>query len=111
VTAADAVIVLTTVPSPDVGEEIGRALVDAGLAACVNILPPMVSIYRWKGTVQRDSECQLVIKTVRARVDAVRDQVNAQHPYDLPELLVVPVDGGDPAYLAWVAAEAADPEV
>jgi periplasmic divalent cation tolerance protein len=106
---SDAVLVLTTVPSPELGEEIGRALIDAGLAACVNVLPPMVSIYRWKGQVQRDSECQLVIKTIRARVDAVHAKIGELHPYDLPEVLVLPVEGGDPAYLAWVAAQASEP--
>jgi periplasmic divalent cation tolerance protein len=105
---SDTVIVLTTVPSPDVGEQIGRALVDAGLAACVNVLPPMVSIYRWKGEVQRESECQLVIKTVGSRVDAVHASVSELHPYDMPEFLVLPVSGGDPAYLTWVSAESSD---
>jgi len=104
----DTVIVLTTVPSPDVGEQIGRALVDAGLAACVNVLPPMVSIYRWKGEVQRESECQLLIKTVGSRVDAVHASVSELHPYDMPEFLVLPVSGGDPAYLTWVSAESSD---
>jgi periplasmic divalent cation tolerance protein len=106
---SDAVVVLTTVPSPELGEEIGRALIDAGLAACVNVLPPMVSIYRWKGVVQRDSECQLVVKTIRARVDAVHAKIGELHPYDLPEILVLPVEGGDPAYLAWVAAQSSGP--
>lgn len=101
---SDAVIVLTTVPSPDLGEQIAHAVVGGGLAACVNVLPPMVSVYRWKGEVQRDTESQLVIKTVRANVDAVHAAISALHPYDLPELLVLPVEGGDPAYLAWVAA-------
>lgn len=106
---SDAVLVLTTVPTAELGEQIGRALVEAGLAACVNVLPPMVSVYRWKGAVQRDVECQLMIKTVRARVDDVHNYVSDHHTYDLPEFLVVPVDGGDPAYLAWVAAESSDP--
>ena len=106
---SDAVVLLTTVPSPELGEEIGRALIDAGLAACVNVLPPMVSIYRWKGVVQRDSECQLVVKTIRARVDAVHAKIGELHPYDLPEVLVLPVEGGDPAYLAWVAAQSSEP--
>ena len=104
-----AVLVLTTVPSTELGESIGRALLDAGLVACVNVLPPMVSVYRWKGTVQRDTECQVVIKTVRARVDAVHAVVIEHHPYDLPEFLVLRVEGGDPAYLAWVAAESSHP--
>jgi periplasmic divalent cation tolerance protein len=106
---SDTVLVLTTVPSSDVGEQVGRALVEAGLAACVNVLPPMVSVYRWKGALQRDEECQVVIKTVRARVDDVQARVSELHPYDLPEFLVVAIEGGDPAYLAWVAAESSDP--
>ena len=109
--ASDAVLVLTTVPSGDLGEAIGRSLVDAGLAACVNVLPPMLSVYRWKGAVQRDTECQVIIKTVRARVEDVQTFVGEHHPYDLPEFLVVRVEGGDPAYLAWVAAESSHPQV
>jgi len=104
---SEAVLVLTTVPSAELGEQIGHELVSAGLAACVNVLPPMVSIYRWKGAVQRDVECQVIIKTARARVDEVYLRVSELHPYDLPEFLVVPIEGGDPAYLAWVAAESA----
>jgi periplasmic divalent cation tolerance protein len=98
----DAVIVLTTVPSADSGEEIGRTLVDERLAACVNVLPAMTSIYRWKGSVQRDSECQLLIKTASSRIEALRERLGELHPYDLPEFIVVPVAGGDPAYLAWM---------
>ena len=104
---SDAVIVLTTVPSPDVGEELGRTLVDERLAACVNVLPPMVSVYRWKGVVQRDTECQVVIKTARVRVDALQERLGELHPYDLPEFVVILVDGGDPAYLAWVVEQTA----
>ena len=102
----DAVIVLTTVPSADVGTALAEALVGAHLAACVNVLPPMTSIYRWKGELQHDSECQVIVKTVRARLDAVRAVVRQAHPYELPELVVVPVETGDDAYLAWLAAEA-----
>jgi periplasmic divalent cation tolerance protein len=105
---SDVVIVLTTVPSQDIGEEIGRALVDERLAACVNVLPPMVSVYRWKGAVQRDIECQVVMKTARARLDALQERLGALHPYDLPEFVVVPTEGGDPAYLAWVVEQTAD---
>ena len=106
---SDAVLILTTVPSIELGEQIGRALVDAGLAACVNVGQPMVSIFRWKGELQRDEECQVVIKTVLGRVDDVQARVSALHPYDLPEFLVLSVAGGDPAYLAWVSAESSNP--
>lgn len=107
---ADVVIVLTTVPSIEVGETIARALVSARLAACVNVLPPMTSVYRWNGAVQRETEHQLVIKTAGALVDALRERVAALHPYDLPELVIVPVLGGDPAYLAWVLQETSEAE-
>jgi periplasmic divalent cation tolerance protein len=107
----DAVVLLTTVPSPEVGERIARALVEAGLAACVNVLPPMTSVYRWKGEVQQDQECQLVIKTARSRVDAAHSAIQALHPYELPEFLVLAVDGGDPAYLAWVVEASESPRV
>jgi periplasmic divalent cation tolerance protein len=105
----EAILVLTTVPSAEAGERIARALVEARLAACVNVLPPMVSVYRWKGEVQRETEQQLVIKTARARLAALEEQLAQLHPYDLPELLVLNVEDGDPAYLSWVLTEA-DPE-
>lgn len=100
----DSVIILTTVPSAEFGTELGRQLVTRNLAACVNVLPSMTSIYRWKDEIQQDTEYQVVIKTVRSRVDAVHETISEMHPYDLPEFLVVPIEGGDPAYLAWVAA-------
>ena len=102
----DAVLVLTTVPSPDIGTALARALVQARLAACVSVLPQMTSIYRWQGDLQHDSECQVIIKTVRPRLDAVRALVRESHPYELPEFVVVPVETGEAAYLAWLAAEA-----
>ena len=102
---ADIVLVLTTVPTEEVGERIARALVDARLAACVNILPAMVSVYRWKGSLQRDSEHQVVIKTTRTRLPDIHARLASLHPYDLPECLVLPIEDGDPGYLAWVEAE------
>lgn len=101
----DLVVVLTTVPSQEAGETIARALVDQRLAACVNVLPAMTSIYRWNGAVHSDTEHQLVIKTARPLVGALRERVADLHPYDLPELLVLTVADGDPAYLAWVLQE------
>jgi len=98
--------VLTTVPSLELGERIARSLVEDRLAACVNILPPMVSIYRWKGTVEKEEERQLVVKTSRARVADVERRIADLHSYDLPELLVVPVQGSR-AYCGWVAGETA----
>src|SRR5262245_44584884 len=98
----DVVLVLTTVSSVDRGEAIGRALVDERLAACVNVLPPMTSIYRWQGAVTRESECQVVIKTTRDRLQQAARRVRQLHDYELPEWLVLPIDEGSVEYVAWV---------
>ncbi|MFN7985121.1 MAG: divalent-cation tolerance protein CutA [Vicinamibacterales bacterium] len=103
---SETVIILTTVPATEVGTSLADELVRRGLVACVNVLPPMVSVYRWKGEVQHDTECQVIIKTISARVDEVHTVLTEMHPYDLPEFVVLTVTGGDPAYLAWVASSA-----
>ena len=99
------VLVLTTVPSDAVGEEIATVLVTERLAACVNISAPMTSVYRWKGNVERDAERQLVIKTTAERVKALQQRIKELHSYELPEFLVIEVSGGSDAYLKWVAPE------
>jgi periplasmic divalent cation tolerance protein len=101
----DVVLVLTTVPIGDRGDAIARALVDERLAACVNLLGPMTSFYRWHGAVERDVERQLVIKTTRGRVAAIQARLVALHSYELPEFVVLPVSDGGPAYLEWVRNE------
>jgi periplasmic divalent cation tolerance protein len=101
----DIVLILTTVPDGDRGEQLARTLVDERLAACVNVLPPMTSFYRWKGRVEQDVERQLAIKTTRARVAAVQARIRELHPYELPELIVVTVTDGAAAYLDWVRGE------
>jgi periplasmic divalent cation tolerance protein len=98
----DVVVALTTAPSMDVGAGLARALVDERLAACVNLVPGARSIYRWQGAVHDDAEVMCVIKTQRARVDALRARLVALHPYELPELIVVDAAGGHAPYLAWV---------
>jgi periplasmic divalent cation tolerance protein len=104
----DIVLVFTTAPAGPQAEHIARALVEERLAACVNVSPTMTSIYRWHGGVEREHECQLVIKTTRARLAALEQRVKALHPYELPEFLVVPVSEASPAYVEWVRAETAD---
>jgi periplasmic divalent cation tolerance protein len=99
----DYVIVLTTLPADADAAAFARELVDARLAACVNLSAPMESIYRWDGTVEVETERQLVIKTSRERVPALWDRVRELHPYDMPEFLVTPVVDGNDAYLRWVA--------
>ena len=99
------VLVLTTVPSDAVGEEIATALVTERLAACVNIGAPMTSVYRWKGSVERDGERQLVIKTTAERVTTLQQRIKELHSYELPEFLVIEVSSGSDAYLKWVVSE------
>ena len=99
----DYVIVLTTLPADADGAAFARELVEARLAACVNVSAPMESVYRWEGTVEVEAERQLVIKTSRERVAALWDRVRELHPYDMPEFLVTPVVDGNDAYLQWVA--------
>lgn len=98
------VVVLVTAPDTAVAEGIVRTLVDESLAACGNIVPEMVSIYRWQGEVQRESEALIVLKTTRARAAAVVARVPALHPYEVPEVLVLPVSDGFAPYVRWVAA-------
>ena len=92
-------------PVDDRGEAIARALVDERLAACVNLHAPMTSLYRWQGDVEREVERQLVIKTTRERVPALQTRLMELHPYELPELVVVPITDGTTAYLDWVRNE------
>lgn len=98
----DYVVILTTLPADADGQAFGRALVEEKLAACVNLLPVMESVYRWEGRVESESERQLVIKTSRERVVALWDRVRELHPYEIPEFLVLSVVDGNEAYLRWV---------
>jgi periplasmic divalent cation tolerance protein len=99
---AEFVLVLTTLPEAADAAAFGRALVDARLAACVNLLPLMESVYRWQGAVERERERQVVIKTSRQRVEALWQRVRELHPYDVPEFVVLPVVDGSPDYLRWL---------
>jgi periplasmic divalent cation tolerance protein len=101
----DVVVILTTVPDGKAADTIARALVEEQLAACVNILPPMTSVYRWRGAVERETEQQLMIKTVRPRVAAVQTRIAEIHPYELPEFVVLDVIDGSPGYLEWIIKE------
>jgi periplasmic divalent cation tolerance protein len=99
----DYVVVLTTLPADADAAAFGRALVQERLAACVNLLPQMESIYRWEGQVERELERQVVIKTSRVRLVALWERVRDLHPYDVPEFLVLPIVDGNDAYLRWIA--------
>jgi periplasmic divalent cation tolerance protein len=96
------VVALTTVAGAEDAERIARTVVERGLAACVNVLPQVVSIYRWRGKVEREEERLLVIKTTSDRFEALRQAIVELHPYEVPELLALPIVAGHPAYLDWL---------
>ena len=98
-------LILTTVPDLASAEKLARALIEESAAACVNVLAPARSIYRWQGAVEDAIEHPLLIKTTAARYARVEAIVRDLHPYDVPELIAIPITHGLPAYLNWVATE------
>lgn len=101
--SADYVLVLTTLP-PDAGDNdsFARSLVEERLAACVNLLSPMESVYRWEGKIERETERQVIIKTTRERTAELWERVREMHPYEVPEFVVIPILDGNEAYLRWI---------
>lgn len=106
--ATACVLAVTTAPSDEEGRRIVRVLVERRIIACGTVLPGATSIYRWKGAVEEAREAVVLMKTTEARVSALRDALPALHPYDVPELIVVPVTGGHAPYLDWLRAETGD---
>jgi periplasmic divalent cation tolerance protein len=96
------VLALSTVATAEDAEHIARELVRRRLAACVNVVPGVVSVYRWRGEVQRDEERLLVVKTRASAVEALRTALVELHPYDVPELVVIAVEAGHEPYLRWI---------
>jgi periplasmic divalent cation tolerance protein len=99
----DVLLVLVTAPSAEKAAELARALVEERLAACGNVVPGLRSIYRWEGAVHDEAEALLLLKTTRARLEALRARVIELHPYEVPEVLAFAADAGSAPYLAWVA--------
>ena len=99
-------VVLVTCP-PEAEEKIARALVEERLAACVNAIPNVTSTYRWEGEIERDGETLLVIKTETGRLDALAERVRALHPYDVPEVIALPIEAGSLDYLRWLSESVA----
>lgn len=99
-------LVLTNLPDRAAAERLADSLVEMRLAACVNILAPCLSVYRWQGATQREEEHPLLIKTTGERYAALEAAIRAGHPYELPEIIAVPIERGLPAYLDWVESEA-----
>jgi periplasmic divalent cation tolerance protein len=100
-----AVFVYTTYPSVVEAETAGWALVEQRLAACVNILPGMISLYRWEGGIEHGEEAVMLIKTRASLAEAVRAAVKEQHSYTTPAILVLPIESVDQTYLGWIMAE------
>ncbi len=100
---AEFAVVLTTVPVDFDAAGLASTLVGERLAACVNVMPAMESIYRWQGEVESARERQMLIKTTVGRLTALRQRIKDLHPYDVPEVLVLSVAGGSVAYLAWLS--------
>jgi periplasmic divalent cation tolerance protein len=96
-------LILSTASSKDEAQEIARALVDRRLAACVNIVGPIESIYRWKGLVEDSQEFLMLIKTQSDRFESVREAIRGLHSYETPEVIQLPIEDGLPAYLHWIS--------
>ncbi len=96
-------VVLVTIPKEE-AEGMAKLLVEKRLAACVNVIPRITSFYRWEGKVQVDEESLLVIKTTQLRFDELMGFVKEEHPYELPEILALPIEGGLPEYAEWILA-------
>jgi len=101
----DALLVFTTLPSADKAAELAKALVDERLAACANLLPAVRSIYRWQGKVQDENEVLVLLKTRAEHLERLKLRILELHPYELPEVLAVPVEAGYQPYLDWLAGE------
>ncbi len=98
----DTLLIMSTFPNMEKAEELATRLIQAKLAACINILPPMKSVYRWKNRIESGTEHLLMIKTRKERYQAVTEVIQQQHPYELPEIIAVPINAGLPAYLDWI---------
>jgi periplasmic divalent cation tolerance protein len=103
----DALVVLTTLENQEDGERLAGLLLEGELAACVQILPPMISIYRWQGAVERASEILLLIKTTRPAYQRLEAVIKENHPYQTPEIIALPVEAGLGDYLSWLASAVA----
>ncbi|SNY94158.1 divalent cation tolerance protein [Cohaesibacter sp. ES.047] len=106
---AECLFVYGTCPDAEVGKAIARALLDARLVACVNLLPGMISLFRWDGKVEEAAEVAFIAKTSKSRMPAVKALFEKHHPYEEPALIALPVADGLPGFLSWVISETADP--
>ena len=108
-TAERIVFVYTTWPSVVEAEQAARILLEAQVAACVNIIPGMISLYRWNGALERGEEAVMIVKTRASLAENVRATIREHHPYDTPAILVIPIESVDGPYLAWLTSETRRP--
>lgn len=101
----ETILVISNLPDQGSAESLARTVIEQRLAACVNVLAPCTSVYRWQGSVETAMEVPVLIKTTRERYAALEAVIKASHPYELPEIIAVPLSAGLPAYLNWVATE------
>jgi len=99
------ILVLVTVPTEDTADQIAKGLVERKLAACVNIVPAMRSVYQWEGKINKDDELLLIVKTVRPLFVSLSTAIKAMHPYELPEIIALDIVDGERKYLDWIARE------
>lgn|SRR5690606_17780305 len=107
--STDVILVVSNAPDMQLAKRIAHVLLEEGLAACVNLGAPMLSMYRWQGKIEGDEEVPLMIKSTTQQQQALIDAIVRLHPYEVPEILIVPVANGLPAYLDWVRAETGKP--
>ena len=110
-TSGETVLIYTTWPDPETAERVGAEAVAERLAACANVLAPMVSVYRWEGAIDRAAETPMILKTTAEASERLRDFILERHPYETPAIVALPVlvDGSNPAFLAWIATETGVP--
>lgn len=105
----NAIVVVSNLPDQAAAERLAKAVIEARVAACVNILAPCVSVFRWKGAIERATEIPVLIKTTADRYAKLEALICAYHPYELPEIIALPIKAGLPDYLAWLVAETSAP--
>jgi len=98
----DYIVVLTTYPTKELAQEVSESLVKKKLAACINIVSNVTSVYYWGDKLESDTECQLIIKTKRDLFERISQEISAHHPYDLPEIIAIKLENGLPDYLRWI---------
>lgn len=104
-TSVNGRVILTTCPDIAIAHHLAEGLLERKLVACVNLIPQMVSLYRWEGKIEQDQEVQLIIKTTERNISDIESYITSVHPYDVPEFVVLDINSGSQAYLTWLDTE------